>query len=192
MLHKDMYEKIVNCFNPKNMRELKTVKVYVRKISVVNKRFYNVCKAKLRKLKRMDELRLKYNKYNSEENEFPQLLDAVFTGCRLPYSSHSVDKYSSQVKDDIVEIIELMPSSINCSVGTLIYRNNVTVLAAASFNLSIPDKIIQLFLERGADPFKKYDYNGAKITILKDLQEGFKKRLDIIKLFVKNKEVLTI
>ena len=51
MLHKDMYKKIVNCFNPKNMRELKTVKVYVRKISVVNKRFYNVCKEKLRKLK---------------------------------------------------------------------------------------------------------------------------------------------
>ena len=185
MLHKDMYEKIVNCFNPKNMRELKTVKVYVRKISVVNKRFYNVCKEKLKKFKRMDELRLKYNKYNSEENEFPQLLDAVFTGCVYPYASHSVNEYSSEVKEDIIELIELMPSSINCSVGSLIYRNNVTVLAAASFNLSIPDKIIQLLLERGADPFKKYDYNGAKITILKDLKVDHEERLKVVNSFIK-------
>jgi hypothetical protein len=186
MLHNDLYKNIVNCFRPKNLKELKRTKFSVVNLALINKRFYYACKEKLHKLKRMNELRLKYHVYNHEENEFPQLLDAVFTGCKLPFGNHSITRYNSQVKGDILEIIELMPSSINCNKGFLRCREDVTVLAAACFNLQILNEIIQLLLEKGADPFKQYNLNNNKISILKDMRdEQYLERRKIIETFNK-------
>lgn len=191
MLHKDLYVKIVNSFNPKNIKEMKEMRITISNIALANKRFYHACKEKLVELKRMSELVLKYHTYNYNQNEFPQLLDAVFTGCTLPYSDHSINEYSPQVEEDIIEIIKLMPSSINCAIGTLRCRDEVTVLAAACMNFIIPENIIQLLLEKGADPLKQYYLNNRKISILGDLNlqmmdgEDYSRKRDIVKSFIK-------
>ncbi len=111
-------------------------------------------------IKRRYELREKYYVYKNEYNESknltpearPELLDALFTGCNLPFAKSSLNKYDEKVEEDIEDIIRLFPDSIDCNLGKLRCKKNITPLIAACVNRMIPVYIIEYLLEKGADP----------------------------------------
>jgi hypothetical protein len=81
----------------------------------------------------------------------PQLLDALSTGCRLPYAYHSVSEYTPDVEQDIKEMVQLMPESLDCRVGCLRLRDEVPPLGMACMNPNIPVSMVDWLLEHGAN-----------------------------------------
>lgn len=82
----------------------------------------------------------------------PHLLDALFTGCNLPFAEHSQSKYTEEVENDIKEIVQLMPESLNYGFGCLRLRANVPPLGAAIVNNNIPISLIEWLFQNGANP----------------------------------------
>jgi hypothetical protein len=138
-------------------------------------------------LERINELVSKYSAYNSEyvyayehqqglRDGFPggnpQLLDALFTGYKLPFSYSRFDEYHQEIEHDIKEIVVLTPQSMTCTIGTLRCRAYVPPLAAACINENIPLHIVEFLLEKGANPNATYDLNGQPIDILSDLKKN--------------------
>lgn len=169
------------------------IKGYARQltaISLVNQEFNQICSKRLEKLKKINAFINKYSKYNHEyehpwrdletNEEFdpkgnPQLLDAlftghelrhdVFTGRRLPNDKSTFDTYTTEIEEDIQEIVKLMPQSIGCILGTLRCRNDVPPLAIACINVNIPLHIIEFLLQQGANPNATLKFNSHPVRI---------------------------
>ena len=123
-----------------------------------------------------------YSNYYLDESKFdpkgtPELLDAFFTGCNLPFANHSIYIYTPQIEKDIKEIVRLSPSTIHCNMGHMICRNLVTPLHAACMNVNIPIHMIEFLLQNGANQHLPIKLNGCDILILQDLREGVTKSL---------------
>jgi hypothetical protein len=159
----------------------------ILQLSLVNHELKNICDNRLSVFKRVHGLLAKYFKYQGEyENpgkdwhtgrEFdpkgnPQLLDALFTGCTLPFAGSTFNTFNQEIEDDIKEIVKLTPQSVNCILGRLRCRDEVTPLVAASINPNIPVHIVELLLESGANPNATIKLNGYPIHILKDLKDN--------------------
>lgn len=119
------------------------------------------------KLEKITRLVNKYNYYNEEyakaltgkdnwvDEDYksrypggnPQLLDALFAGCRLPFAYSSVTAYTPEVEEDIKAILDLMPQSTTCIIGQLRCRNYVTPLVVACHNKKMPLHMIELLLQ---------------------------------------------
>jgi hypothetical protein len=84
--------------------------------------------------------------------KYPQLLDALCTGYRSPGASHSIKKYSSEVENDIQNIVKLMPRSVDCRMGSLLHRTEVSPLGMACMNRNIPLSMVDWLLANGANP----------------------------------------
>jgi hypothetical protein len=156
-------------------------------ISLVNKEFNQICSEKLTTLKKINDLVNKYSKYNSDyENPGedwrtgreldpkgnPQLLDALFTGCRFPFAGSTFKDYTPEIEQDIKDIVRLTPQSMNCILGTLKCRDDVPPLFAACINKNIPLHIVEFLLQQGANPKATLKLNGRPINILADLEGG--------------------
>lgn len=148
----------------------------------------DICKNKQDYPKHIVELMNKYNHYQEDyENPTyrqqpylsyepkgnPMLLDALFTGCSLPYADSTFDEYTEEIEKDIKAMVKLNPQSIHCNFGELRCRTNVTPLMAACANPNIPIDIIELLLVNGADPKVKISVNNKDRCFLEDLNEGF-------------------
>lgn len=146
-----------------------------------------ICETKQDYPKKILELMNKYNRYQEEyENPAyrqppylsyepkgnPMLLDALFTGCQLPYARSTFDEYTNEIEKDIKDIVKLNPQSINCNIGELRCRTNVTPLMAACVNPNISINIIELLLENGADPKAKISVDNEDQCFLEDLNEN--------------------
>jgi len=127
------------------------------------------------------ELSQKYSAYNSDfeickngddidERCTPELLDACFTGCDLPYARHSMRTYTQEVEDDIKEIVRQSPMTVLCNFGTLRCRDRVTPLAAACANKNIPIHMIDFLLQNGADPSGAIIVNCRERSLIKDIE----------------------
>lgn len=156
-------------------------------ISLVNKEFKQICSKKLAVLKKINDLVNKYNKYNKDYEiprrdwdtgrQFdpkgnPQLLDALFTGCELPYAKSTFNDYTPEIEKDIKDIVKLTPQSLNCILGTLRCRTEVPPLVAACVNVNIPLHIVEFLLQQGANPNATLKLNGYRIHILADLKNN--------------------
>ncbi len=130
----------------------------------------SVCESKLHFAKRINKLIDKYNIYQEQyEHSFirfhrfslhepignPMLLDALFTGCKLPFVQSTFNTYSEEIERDIGEMVKLLPESIHCSFGSLRGADDLPPLLAACVNPVIPIHIVRLLLENGADPNQK-------------------------------------
>lgn len=82
----------------------------------------------------------------------PHLLDALFTGCNLPYAGHSQSQYTEEVESDIKGIVQLMPENLNYGFGSLRLRSHVPPLGAAVINENIPISLIEWLFQNGANP----------------------------------------
>lgn len=162
-------------------------------LAQVNKKLYHMCREKIEKLKEINGFINKYHACNEKyedcikDDEWnrrypspwlnragnPQLLDALFTGCDLPFARNqsSFHEYNDQVEQDIIKMIQLMPQSIHCNIGELRCRSRVTPLLVACLNTNIPIKIIDLLLKNGANPQGTLMFNGTQeISIDIDLR----------------------
>jgi hypothetical protein len=162
----------------------------LKNISLVNHEFNQICSDKLAVLKKINDLVSKYDMYNAEyENPGkdwstgngsrevdpkgnPQLLNALFTGCRLPCAQKKFEVYTPEIEQDIKDIVQLTPQSMNCILGTLRCRTEVPPLAVACFNDNIPLHIVEFLLQRGANPNATLRVNGTSINILADLENN--------------------
>jgi len=133
-------------------------------------------------------------KYDSYNKEFPSYSD-VLGGPPQLASALEVKTFTQEVKDDIKEIIHLMPTSVNCTIAIKGGRNDVTPLAAACFNENIPIPIIQYLLEKIPEAYKTEitTVNGNKILLIDDLNINIGRgitqdRYDHIKAIFKNAE----
>lgn len=128
-------------------------------------------------------------KDNSYPGGPPQLLDALFSGCPLPLARFTKEKYTPQVEEDIKLILEVMPDSLNCTMGQLRLVDNVTPLAAACYNGNIPIHIIELLLKKGANMTLKVNNSHIKLI---DLLKGDinPKRFEQIKELFEKQELI--
>ena len=162
-------------------------------VTIVCKEFQTICKTKLAILQMICMLKKKYNKYDNdyenhylnEKNEHlfkhHQLIDALCTGCDLPFARGAFDTYNLEIENDIKSIVSLIPDSVHCIMGTLRCRSGVPPLAMACFNPNIPLHIIDYLLDHGADPNLTYLLNGKPISILDDMSDNNIGRIDEIK-----------
>jgi len=106
----------------------------------------------------------------NDPDAYPQLLDALFTECKLPYASSTYSTYTHEIENDIKKIVRLVPSSIHCRVGRLRCRYKVPPLLAACVNQKVPLHIIQFLLRHGARPEATLCYwSGFEVTIQRDI-----------------------
>ncbi len=119
----------------------------------------------------------------------PQLLDALFSGCELPFARSSLKYFTEEVEADIIDLIKLMPESINCSLGKLKNAYEIPPLYAAIINTAVPEYIIELMFEYGADAnstFKVDSGQERKIYLEINNFNGYGPRAQAIQaLFVK-------
>jgi hypothetical protein len=99
----------------------------------------------------------------------PILVDALSSGCRLPFGRGSLEEYSTETESDIKKIIALVPESINSCAGELRCRSRVTPLVMACVNGSVPAEMVQCLLDHGADPGQKYRLNNNAIVLSQDV-----------------------
>jgi hypothetical protein len=166
-------------------RDIKSCARHLENISLFNKKFSQICSKGLQVLKKIDGLVNKYSKYNVNyenlrenwmtDREFdpkgnPQLLDALFTGCRFPFADSTFQEYTPEIEQDIKDIVKLTPRSMNCVLGALRCRNEVSPLAAACINNNIPLHIVEFLLQQGANPKVTLKLNGRDISLLADLE----------------------
>jgi hypothetical protein len=169
--------------NKINISELDSCVATIQNLKTYDDSLINV--PHLDKLIRIKELYKKYAAYNSEYEsdpddswywkcliyEPPQLLDALFAGCRLYCAKSSVESYDETVEKDIYNIVNLIPSVINCNLGVLLCRDLITPLYAACLNENIPIHIIKFLHDNGADIKQKIRVNGHNVDILADLND---------------------
>ena len=90
-----------------------------------------------------------------KDQSSPILIDALFTGCYLPFAKHSLkpsEKYfKKELFEDIKKMLKLIPSCIHSTWGQLRCRDRVTPLYAAIINKNIPLYIIEYLLKNGAN-----------------------------------------
>ena len=122
---------------------------------------------------RILELEKKYNKYNyllsSNSSELTSsLIDAILSGSK--YIS-TFNTYTKEIENDIYDIINLIPNILQCTLGTLRCRDNMTALHLACVNPNIPIKIIKYMIFKGADLNQTYFLNNKKINIIDDIED---------------------
>lgn len=188
----ELQEHIVSFVQPDRFtnKEIRSCARQLINISLVNKSLVEVreaCSKRLTDLKKTDELVTKYSSYNDDyENpgkdydtgkEFdpkgnPQLLDALFTGCKLPFARGTFKIYTPEIERDIKEIVRLTPQSMNCILGELRCRKRVPPLAAACHNENIPLHMIEFLLQQGADANATLELCCKPTSILDELRES--------------------
>jgi hypothetical protein len=195
---------IVNFFQPTTItsKEIKKCAHQIKDISLINKEFSEICHEKLANLKKINILVNKYHEYNDRYEKAldnlkgkkpkgnPHLLDALFTECGLPHAESSFKIYTTEIENDIKEIVKLTPQNMECTLGKLRCRKKVSPLVAACMNKNIPVSIIEFLLQRGANPNATLRLERKDISILLDLKNHLeiigKDRLETIeKLFKK-------
>ena len=100
-----------------------------------------------------------------------ELLDACFTGCELPYAKSTHFKFTEQTEEDIKRIVRDDPETIHCTIGTLEYREMVTPLVAACYNINVPVRVVEFLLQNGATRNLKVKVNSHIVDIRDDLEE---------------------
>lgn len=137
-------------------------------------------------IKRIFDFVNKYNVFNKEFENIgqywpgrkinlraaPQLLDALSTGCTLPHAKSTHSLFTPEIENDIQAIVELMPESVHCTLGSFRSRDNVPPLAVACFNVNIPLHIVEFLLKKGANPHATYDVAQEETNILDDLKNN--------------------
>ncbi len=107
-----------------------------------------------------------------------QLLDACSSSMKLLWDPDGISRksYSHEFDEntlkDIERILELLPESVKCNLGTARCRNDITALYAACTNPYIPVSTIKLMVEAGADHNRAIKLNGRWCPILKDIKEN--------------------
>jgi hypothetical protein len=183
----EIKNKIVNFIQPTRItyQEVQKCGRTIEALATTCKELKELSEKQLKSLKKIQELIIKYPTYN-QAYEYayqyrrslrdgypggnPQLLDALFTGCKLPYARSQFNEYHQEIENDIKEIVVLTPQSMTCTIGILKCTKYVPPLAAACFNESIPLHIVEFLLEKGANPNATYDLDGQPIDILSDIK----------------------
>ena len=100
----------------------------------------------------------------------------------------SFNKFTHEIYNDIIDILELIPESVHFNFGQLRCRNNITPLYASCINSNIPIDIIRLLLRCNANPNNKIKLNGNFINILTDLKNNISndRFINISNIFEKN------
>ena len=119
-----------------------------RRLDILKEHIYKICRIRffLRKY-------YKFREYT--ENGSCLLLDALSSGCTrmLRNVSSSASKFSSDVENDIREIVELLPWSLNYKLDKIILYNkrDITPLYMACLNENVSLDIVKLLLQSGVD-----------------------------------------
>ena len=169
-------------------------------------RFFLVFKKGAKEIKinyEIFELISKYDKYQDDyENQIerknrrkigkqytvpPTMIDALFSGCYLPYASSTKSVFDEHVIKDVEKMIKLIPCCLSSSYGQLRCRTNVTPLMASIFNTCVPLSVIDLLLKNGADKHSKIWIDTTPYNMLDDLysNETFTRYSDIKNIFDK-------
>ena len=132
------------------------------------------------------KLYLLIKKYNIYQEKFKTnepissiLIDLLSTESKLPctYSSHSI--FTNDIFDDLKEIIRIVPQSLKSETGVLRCRYYLSPLDMACNNLNIPLSVIEYMIDKQADMYHFYEFNGQKIHILDDIDSVVKAREDL-------------
>jgi len=100
----------------------------------------------------------------------PQLLDALSTGCSLPCAKSSYDEFTSQIEYDIMDIVELDPSNLNCRLGSLRCISGIPPLYMAYVNKNIPLPLVEFLLKKSSSCEEKSLFNYQSPCVLDALQ----------------------
>jgi hypothetical protein len=142
----------------------------------------------LHKIRRLRLLLRKYHVFSVYDpdrvSECPLLLDALSSGCNYiwPMIGGSVKEFGNDVKRDIIDLIKLVPSSVNYKMEkSIVYgRSYITPLYIACLNPKIPLNIVKMLFEHGADNNKyiyvqlnkNMNYKWIKKNIWEDLENN--------------------
>ena len=171
-------------------------------IALTNKNFYNHLKYTLFDLSRMHFLYTKYSKFNSEyetpekhffgnsyENIYnfsvpPILIDALNSGCRLPYAKHSSEEVNF---NDVKEIIRLIPNTIHSNLGELRCRSHITPFVCAAFNNNINEEVLLYLLDHGCNPNTFHKVNGQLVSFIEDIKDCDENRYNLLLKILKSR-----
>ena len=197
LFHKELYSVILNqidFFPIKITNEsLHSYGIMCLNIALTNKKFHQHLKTTLYKLSRIHFLYTKYSYFNREYenpdeyflgsrdnynyNDPPLLIDALNSGCTLPYAQHSVKVVNF---DDIKEIVHLIPTSLHSNIAQLRCRTHITPFITAVFNPNIPKCVLVFLLDHGCNPYTKLKLNGYDIDLIKDIENCDPDRHDLL------------
>jgi len=183
-------------------RSLANMMLIDRKWATILKQNFNEHFLQLRKF---DHLVNKYTIYNKPYETYrgsgnPYLFDALCSGNGLEQGyPQTFNTYTPEIENDIREMITHTPKSLSSWVQLIHPEQEsvtcVTPLFAACVNNKIPLEIIELMLEKGANPDLLMSSNGGVIInalrLFKDpqypeYQERLKKIKTLFKQFKKN------
>jgi len=142
-------------------------------LSLVNTTFNKYCQCPLEKIKLLLQDKL-IATYHASHCANSQLLDAVTSGCKLSsLQRHCFGSYNEEIESDIKEIVLLMPATLNYNHGQIRCRTNISPLSMACFNQHIPLAIIEVLLDKGANPQATHMLNNYQpLTALQDLNSA--------------------
>ena len=123
----------------------------------------------------------------------PILIDILSSGCYLPCTKSTYNRFDSSMEKDILEIIRIHPESLNSKYGNMRCRYYISPLDMACVNTDIPLSIIELLIKNNANMYHMLKMNGYPLHILNDLDISLRKNV-IKKIFKKNgfdKSILT-
>ena len=100
-------------------------------------------------MRETQDLRQKYSKYDSPPylEEYPYLLDALCTGCQLPFTQHTVEDYTAQTERDIKRLLVDKPSRKSEVSKVLMTSRRISILGAACVNPNVSLRIVEIILD---------------------------------------------
>jgi hypothetical protein len=113
------------------------------------------------------------------------LYDALSSGCNLPLIKSSLVSFNDEVKQDVYQIVKLIPCSMRWNYGVSRIRTDISPLYIACLNENVPPELIEFLLNQGIDMYM----HGNKDILICDLIESWqdKQRSNKIKsLFMKH------
>lgn len=165
-----VYKLILDFAMPAKGSSEEVVSNTLNQFSFTCKQLANSGKKHIDQLRKL-QLQKKYTAYPSDKNS--ELYDALQTGLKIPYSHSSFDSYTRSTTKDIIDIVRLIPESINTKpkTGNLRCRKEIPTFFIACHNSHVPLEVIEYLLEHGANPRDTINVNGYDTPILKDLEE---------------------
>lgn len=207
VLHKKIID--YNIKNPERFIEsnVQDCGKFTLNYAIVNKKFNSIVKEKLEELKEIYNLIKKYSKKNEAYKKYSS--DKEKTTTLYPYLTKDFpnqpmflpggnpqlidalsSQYTEEIEKDIYRIVELMPQSLHCNMGTFAHRSALGCLTLTFFNASMPVKIFKFLLEKGA-PIQEYHLNsiGKSSSVMSLTDEIYLRNLYEVDQNARNSEI---
>src|SRR5579883_902093 len=120
--HSDMMYVIISYMFPNNKSEFELYNILLEYCYKNNNKYWMKAYVDFNRFLLLKKYKKYDNNYATESNRETdnylggsELLDALFTGCNLPFGRGTFSTYTSSIEEDIKFIISYLPESIKCT-----------------------------------------------------------------------------